>query len=109
MRKDNSVNYLNINFFINPMLKKIMGMSKQRFAIIVLCILLAASLSYIGATEYKQSQQEKLQQAYVQGYNQGVTNAVSSLYQQTNNCQAVNIFMGESSKQVIDVACLQKQ
>jgi len=90
------------------MLKKILGMSKQKFAIIVLCLLLAASLSYIGAAEYKQSQQEKLQQAYVQGYNQGVTAAVATLYQQTNNCQPTNIFMEESQRQIIDVACLQK-
>lgn len=83
-------------------------MSRQKLAIILLCVLLVASFSYIGATEYKQSQQAKLQQAYVQGYNQGVTSAVTTLYQQTNNCQVTNVFMGESQRQIIDVACLQK-
>jgi len=90
------------------MQKGILNMSRQKLSIIVLCILLAASLSYIGAAEYKQGQQEKLQQAYVQGYNQGITNAVTTLYQQTDNCQVTNIFMEESQRQIIDVACLQK-
>ena len=90
------------------MWKKILSMSKQKFAIIILCIFLAASLSYIASTEYRQGQQEKLQQAYLQGYNQGVTAAVATLYQQTNNCQVTSIFMGESQRQIIDVACLQK-
>lgn len=90
------------------MRKQILSISRQKLAIIFLCILLAASLSYIGAIEYKQSQQVKLQQSFVQGYNQGVTAAVTTLYQQTNNCQVTNIFMEESQRQIIDVACLQK-
>lgn len=90
------------------MLKKMLRMSKQKFVIILLCIMLIASLSYIGVTKYKQGQQVKLQQAYSQGYNQGISDVVSGLYQQTDTCQPINIFVGNLSKQVIDVACLQK-
>ena len=71
--------------------------------------MLIASLSYIGVIKYEQNQQVKFQQAYLQGYNQGITDVVSGLYQQTNTCQPVNIFIGNSSKQVIDVACLQRR
>lgn len=90
------------------MLKKTFKVGKQKIAIIILCMMLIASLSYIGVAEYKQTQQVKSRQAYVQGYEQGLADVVSGLYQQTSNCQPVSVFMGNSSKQVIDVACLQK-
>ncbi len=97
-----------MNTVINFMFKKIFRMGKQKFAIIILCIMLIASLSYIGVIKYEQNQQVRFQQAYLQGYNQGISDVVSGLYQQTNTCQAVNIFMGNLSKQVIDIGCLQK-
>ena len=65
-------------------------------------------MKQIDHSEYKDREQVKLQQAFVQGYNQGLANAVSSLFQQTNTCQPVNIFVGNSSKNIIDIACLQK-
>lgn len=42
-----------MNTVINFMLKKTFRMSKQKFAIILLCIMLIASISYIGVTKYK--------------------------------------------------------
>jgi len=42
------------------------------------------------------------------GYNKGITDAVVAVYQQTNNCKATTINIGNITRQVIDISCLTK-
>lgn len=81
-------------------------LNKSKLAIIVLLGLLVFSISYIifdKLQDYKQSQYTK---AYQEGYNQGVLNTVLSLYQQTENCQATTVNLGNFTRSVIDANCV---
>ena len=80
---------------------------KSTKTIMVLGILLVLSIGYIAIDKYKTGQEKQLLTAYQNGYNRGIQEAVVSLYQQTENCQAAVINLGNVSKQVFDTSCLQ--
>lgn len=86
-------------------------MAGRKATIIIILILALALLVAVGYILYGRIQNSKLinqQQVFTVGYNQGLTAAVTALAQQTNNCQPAVITLGNFSRQVIDVACLQK-
>lgn len=80
---------------------------KSKKTIIILIVLLTISIGYIGVDKYKDLQEKKVYNAYQNGYTKGIQEAVISLYQQTNNCKSAMINIGNISRQVFDVACLQ--
>tara|TARA_Y100000310_G_C19974611_1_gene487017 strand:+ start:167 stop:451 length:285 start_codon:yes stop_codon:yes gene_type:complete len=82
---------------------------KFRLTITILAILLVLSVGYIAIDKYTTSREQQLMATYQGGYNKGVQDAVVSLYQQTNNCQPATINIGNLTKQIFDVACLQNQ
>jgi len=52
--------------------------------------------------------QQNMNLAYQNGYDQGVNDSITELFQQTANCQQpTSIWIGNNTKQLIDVACLQ--
>lgn len=54
------------------------------------------------------SQQQQMFDTYQNGYNQGMTDSIKQLFQGTANCQQpTSIWIGNNTKQLIDVACLQ--
>lgn len=85
---------------------------KEKLMIIVLSICLLVAVVYIATSSYKVSQQNKITsaftQGFTQGYNQGMAETVTKLYQETDACKPIPIFVGEDTKNVIDVACLQR-
>lgn len=87
-------------------------MKKEKLMIIVLIVCLLAAVAYIATSSYKTSQQNKITsaftQGFTQGYNKGMTDAVAKVYQETDACKPVPIFIGENNKNIIDVACLQR-
>ena len=86
-----------------------MQKEKSTKIIMILSILLVFSVVFIAVDKYKTSQEKQLLTAYQTGYNQGVQEAVVSLYQQTNNCQPTVINLGNVSRQLFDTSCLQTQ
>ena len=80
---------------------------KSKKIIIILTILLVISLGYITINKYKTMQEERLLTAYKDGYTKGIKEAVISVYQQTNDCNPTVIKIGNVSRQLFDVACLQ--
>jgi len=50
---------------------------------------------------------QQIVESYQNGYNKGTENSVIGLFQQTSNCQPTYIWIGNDTKQLIDVACLQ--
>lgn len=86
-------------------------MAGKKVAIIVVLILalaLIAAVGYIVYDKWQTSKSRDQQQMFVSGYNQGYTAAVIALIQQTDNCQTTPINIGNFSRQVVDIACLQR-
>lgn len=74
-------------------------------ALAVVIILLAG---YIGYTKYASYQNQKMQEVYAAGYNNGVADSVVKLYQDTDNCGTTSIFIQNSTRYLADVECLNK-
>lgn len=52
--------------------------------------------------------QQDIFDAYQNGYNKGAEESIVELFQQTSNCQQpTSIWIGNNTKQIIDVTCLQ--
>lgn len=87
-------------------------MKIERLMLIILSVCLLMAVVYIATSTYKTSQQNKITSAFTQGvtqgYNKGLTDAITKIYQETNACQPVPIFVGEQTKNIIDIACLQQ-
>ena len=82
-------------------------MEKSKKTIRILVLLLVISMGYIVVDKYMDSQEKKLFNVYQEGYTKGVQEAVIGLYQQTSNCQPATINVGNVSRQIFDIACLQ--
>lgn len=93
------------------MKKEGLKLKKEKLIILILGICLLVSIIYITTSSYNTAQQNKITSAFTQGatqgYNQGLNDAVVKIYQETDTCTPVPIFVGEDSKSIIDVACLQ--
>jgi archaellum component FlaF (FlaF/FlaG flagellin family) len=85
-----------------------MKTKKQTVIIIALAVLLVASIIYIGADKWQDKRQQELTAVYQQGYSQGITDAVTALYQQTQECKITTINLGNITRQVVDVDCVRQ-
>jgi hypothetical protein len=74
-----------------------------------LLILFILLLSYVAYNEYSWQQYQGLIGAAQVGYSQGVVDTVAKLYEETEACQPVPVALGNLTKYVIDVSCLQTQ
>ncbi|MBR9690388.1 hypothetical protein GOV08_01760 [Candidatus Woesearchaeota archaeon] len=54
---------------------------------------------------YKISKQNEV---FVAGYNQGVSDAIVKLYQDTEDCNVASVFIGNLTRRVADVECIEK-
>jgi len=85
------------------------NVNRSGILILVLVVLVIGAVSYIGYTKYAESKNAQLGEAYVVGYNEGITAAAVSLFQQTEQCQTPTaITVGNFTKQLIDTRCLQQ-
>ena len=85
-----------------------MSTKKQTILIIALAALLVASLIYIGVDKWQDKRQQELITVYQQGYSQGITEAVTALYQQTQECKTTTINIGNITRQVVDADCVRR-
>ena len=80
---------------------------RENKVIIALVILLAVMLSYILYTECSRFVYQETLKAMSAGYRQGVFDTVTRLYEETDRCQPVPVFLGNRTRYVIDAACVQ--
>jgi hypothetical protein len=81
-------------------------MNKQKIALIVLAVALFVVLQYIIIDKLEQIKQEQMLSIYQSGYSDGLKTAITSLFEQTQNCQTTTIAIGNLTKQVIGLDCL---
>jgi len=78
---------------------------------LVLAVLLIVAVGYISFDKYQTTKDTQLRTVYQQGYDLGITASVVSIFQQTEQCQVVNLNAVDEEgnpvqKQLMDVACL---
>ncbi len=86
-------------------------MSKQKFLIIILAVALAAIFVWFVIIDNYiiPAIQQEIINSYQNGYNAGVENSITEIFQQTSNCNPTYIWVGNDTRQLVDVACLQIQ
>jgi hypothetical protein len=84
------------------------GLRKNK-PFLLLLVLFILLLSYVVYNEYNWYQYQNMIGAAQAGYGQGVVDTVAKLYTETETCQPVPVILGNYTKYVIDVSCLQAQ
>ena len=85
-----------------------MKINKQNITIIGLAVGLGLVLLFFGMDKFTQATQQQLFEAFQAGYEKGAVDFVSSLFQQTENCNITPIHLDNLTMSVVDVACVQR-
>ncbi len=75
----------------------------------ILALLLIAATVYITYDKLQDIKQRDVLVGYQQGYNRAFIDTLSSIWQQTENCSIATVNIGNLSKRVFDVSCLQQK
>ena len=84
-----------------------MKLDKQKIIIISLIVLLLFLVQYIIYDNFIQQMEVDLVNAFQDGYQQGLIDAVSEIFMQTENCVVTTITIGNLTKNVVDYSCLE--
>ena len=74
-------------------------------------ILLAVFLllfTYVAYSEYSRFLASERYDAAAIGYRQGMTGMVAKLFRESDGCRIVPVFLGNETKEFIDVSCLRR-
>jgi len=82
-----------------------MKINKQNITIIGLAVGLGLVLLFFGMDKFTQATQQQRIEAFQAGYEQGAVDFVSSLFQQTENCNITPIHLNNLTMSVVDVEC----
>jgi len=83
-----------------------MKMDKQKITIIVLVVGLFLAAQYILYDRIIDQTEVELNRAYQTGYNEGLTDAVTEIYYQTEDCVYSTITIGNLTKNIFDYSCV---
>jgi len=86
-----------------------MKMDKQKITIIALSIVVFFALEYILIEKLDEKKQEEMIQVFQEGYEEGLTDAVSVIFARTQNCQPTTITLNNFTKEIFDLSCLQSE
>jgi len=84
-------------------------MDKQKITIIALSVVLFVASQYILFEILVEREQEKTLQDFQEGYEEGLTDAATTIFAQTENCQTAIITINNFTKQFLDLSCLQSE
>lgn len=79
-----------------------------KIATIVLSVILLLVIGYLGIDKYNERQAINYQQYYGDGYKQAVNDMAVKLYQETEECKITSVQIGEETRQLADVVCIQQ-
>ena len=83
-------------------------MEKQKIAIIALSVALVLLFQYLLLDEFLEEKQLEMFQVFQEGYEAGLTDAVTMIFEQTQNCQPTSIRVENTTKQIFDLSCLER-
>jgi len=81
-------------------------MKKEMIIIIGLSVTIILIAQYVILDKWDEVNQQKVKDAYQTGYEQGLVDAVTTIFGQTQNCQSTTLTIGNFTKQVFDLECL---
>ena len=81
-------------------------MNTQKIIMIVLAISLIVTLQYLVLDKWMTSMDENTSQNIQNAYDQGIIDTISAIYNESENCQGVPITVGNLTKTIFDVSCL---
>ena len=81
-------------------------MKKEMIIIIGLSVAIFLILQYVILDKWDEVNQQKAVDAYRTGYDQGLVDAVTTIFGRTQNCQSTTLTIGNLTKQVFDLECL---
>ena len=84
-------------------------MNKQKIIILALILTLVGIVQYLVIEKILDENQKKMSEIYQEGYDKGLKDTVTALYQETKDCKTTTILLGNLSKQITDVACMEKK
>jgi len=75
----------------------------------LLAIGLFGSIGYIAFDNWKELDQKQNTEIYNDGYKQGLIDATTAVFSQTQNCHPAVLTMGNLTKTIFDYSCLEKE
>ena len=81
-------------------------MNKQKIIIIALSVALFIIGQYLIYERTTESRQHEVTNAFQGGYNKGLSDAVTAVYNQTENCKTTTLTIGNLTRTVLDLSCL---
>ena len=82
-------------------------MNKQKIMILSLAVALIFILNYLVLDNFFEQNEKQLRNAYLSGRDEGINETISVLFKEAENCNVIPIFIENSSKNLIDVSCLE--
>ena len=73
---------------------------------VILLALFIIVLSYVAYTEYTNMFNASMMKAAQLGYEQGMVDVVSMIHEETEGCMIVPVMLGNVTKELVDVTCL---
>ena len=81
-------------------------MNKKNLIIVILASSLILTVNFFVLDKWLDLRENELSKFYQQGYDRGLEDAVTTIFEQTENCQLASIWIGNSSKDLIDFLCI---
>jgi len=81
-------------------------MEKQKITIIALAVALFLVLQYVLFDQIQESRNQEKMESFQQGYTQGLTDAVTEIFIQTEDCLVSSITIGNYTRNIVDYSCL---
>jgi len=81
-------------------------MEKQKFVIIGLSIALFLTIQYFLLNDWLELTEQRIEEGFQFGYEQGLIDGVSQIIIETQNCQFATISVNNLTRQVIDINCV---
>jgi len=80
--------------------------SKKKIILVSSLGILFIVLQFYFLDYWDQKRLEEYADAFQNGYNLGVDNSVTTIFNNTEDCMVTNIFVGNDSRQIIDFSCI---
>lgn len=74
---------------------------------LLLLALFIILISYVAYNEYNRALFNNMMDAARAGYDQGVIDTVSLIYQEAEDCQLVPLTLDNTTRHLVDVSCLE--
>ncbi len=83
-------------------------MNKQIVIIIGLAVGLALVTGFFGMEKLTQRNQAQLESAFQQGYELGIVDVGSTIFEKTNDCKIAPLVFKNVTRGIVDVDCLKR-